>query len=138
MGRFISATSIAELSDEDSARIITEVETKALLAVPELDQVTDADRLTTIDSMLIRVTNEWVREAAKISQQTIGPWSYSFVAAAVQAGELATADKDWLRKLAGLPMARGVVPLGSYPAAPNLDYLFASNNKNFRGMPWLS
>ena len=125
MGRFITpGTIILGLSPADSDKIITEVETKAVAAVPCLAKVTDPDVLTTIDSMLTRMVSEWVREAGKIASQTTGPWSVSFVKSAVLAGGFSPDDLWWLRKLSGCDQEEVALPRGSFPPPPNLAHLF--------------
>jgi len=124
MGRFIQTATILGLSPDDSERVITEIEMKAIMAVPCLEHVTDPDVLTAIDSMLTRCVTEWVREAGKIASQSAGPWEVAFVKSAVLAGSFTPAEVGWLRKLSGCDEPLVARPRGTFPPAPNLTNLF--------------
>ena len=124
MALFVTATSIAGLDADASAAIIAEAEAKAIALVPCLASVTDPDLLAVVGSILTRVVTEWVREAGKVAAQTAGPWSITYVKAAVLAGSFSAADLEWLRRLSGCDAPSGVVPLGQFPPPRDLSGIF--------------
>lgn len=132
MGRFLTPENFTGITDVD--RLINEVETKVLLAVPALAVLRESDcpvpphldsYWTQVGVILTRIVTEWANQGyTGLRSATTGPFTKTWW---LKAGRIDEADMAALRRIGqAVPgtASVGVGPVWSAPPVRSLGHLF--------------